>query len=310
MNVNNPMNVNNAMNVNNSMNVNNAMNVNNPMNVNPIVSCPINVPQNKSKKVLFTFLVPKIPKITIPTFPNPIEYIKKKFTFDMKSFKIMIIAMLNVLATQEGQRLFKSLLKALDPAMKIFTDELEKNINKNKPKIALVLKGLLDPLASAARDAMGIIPGFGELIAVYLAIKNTVLSVANGANVMSSTVDNFVTIPLKKVFKTTHEAINNANEMKDDANEVQKDLNNILKLCREFHKESQKVQKMVDNGTSLDTMLEQPRDIPRDIPAITDETKKVKGGGQHIVKSTTRRINKWVKRFNNTVTRKNMNIYF
>ena len=121
----------------------------------------------------------------------------------------------------------------------------------------------------------------------------------NGANLFSSTIDNFVTIPVSKVLKTTHESIKHASEMKDDANNVKNDLNNILKLCSEFHKETNKINSKVKNGHSADSLLVQ-QPTPQAPAVHSGGAKNHSHRHRHAIHNSTRRIKKWVKRFSNT----------
>jgi hypothetical protein len=269
---------------------------------NKVVTCSTsNTNAEMNKTTILKFVIPNFPTIHMPNFSflNPIEYIKKKFTFDMKSFKIMIIALLNVLSTPDGKEFFKSLLRALDPTIKIFTDEVIINVRKNKPKLVMLIKELGEPVGQAIRDSLGTIPVFGEAVGAFLALKNSIMAALKGANLISSTVDNFVTIPMSKVLKTTHQALRNASDAKDDANAVNKDIENILKMCNQYHKEMDKIKNAMDRGSSPESLMKKPDIEPE---------KKMNGGKQRVMlHNSTRRMKRWVKRFSNINSNANAN---
>ena len=269
---------------------------------NKVVTCSTsNTNAEMNKTTILKFVIPNFPTIHMPnlSFINPIEYIKKKLTFDINSFKIMIIAMLNVLSTPDGKEFFKSLLRALDPTIKIFTDEIMINVRKNKPKLVMLIKELGEPVGQAIRDSLGTIPVFGEAVGAFLALKNSIMAALKGANLISSTVDNFVTIPMSKVLKTTHQALRNASDAKDDANAVNKDIENILKMCNQYHKEMDKIKNAMDRGSSPESLMKKPDIEPE---------KKMNGGKQRVMlHNSTRRMKRWVKRFSNINSNANAN---
>ena len=287
------------MNGANNTNVgNNTNELNKTMNGNKLYS-------NNGKKVVISIPIPQV------TMPNPFSFVKNKINdaknkindaknklLQLQNLKYAAIAMINVLATKEGQELFKSLLKAIEPSMKLFTDEMLIQVEKNKPKIVELVKEFGQPVSQAVRETMGTIPGIGEGLAAYLALKNTVLASLNGANLASSVVDNFAIYPAMKILKETGETMKHVSELKDEADSVKKDFNNILQLFDKIDKETSKIEKMANNGSSLETLLnKQPASVPP----------QIKGGmrrRQDIIRNSTKRIKKWVERFTNTTLKR------
>jgi hypothetical protein len=260
------------------------------------------------------------------TIPNPLSFVKNKIDdvinklLQLQNLKYAAIAMINILATKEGQELFKSLLKGIEPSMKLFIDEMLIQVEKNKPKIVELVKELGQPVSQAIRDSIGIIPGVGEGLALYLALKNTVLASLNGANLVSTVVDNFIINPAMKILKETDKTMKHISELKDEADSVKKDFNNILQLFDKIDKETSKIEKMVNNGSSLETLLNTrpitttttaptttaPAPAPAPAPATAAPTTAptTKGGmrrRQNIIRNSTKRIKKWVKRFTRNI---------
>ena len=277
---------------------NNTNELNKTMNGNKLYS-------NNGKKVVISIPIPKV------TMPNPFSFVKNKINdaknkindaknklLQLQNLKYAAIAMINVLATKEGQELFKSLLKGIEPSMKLFTDEMLIQVEKNKPKIVELVKEFGQPVSQAVRETMGTIPGVGEGLAAYLALKNTVLASLNGANLASTVVDNFAISPAMKILKETGETMKHVSELKDEADSVKKDFNNILQLFDKIDKETSKIEKMANNGSSLETLLnKQPASVPP----------QIKGGmrrRQDIIRNSTKRIKKWVERFTNTTLKR------
>jgi hypothetical protein len=253
---------------------------------------------NNGKKVVISIPIPQV------TMPNPFSFVKNKIDdvknkmndaknklLQLQNLKYAAIAMINILATKEGQELFKSLLKGIEPSMKLFTDEMLIQVEKNKPKIVELVKEFGQPVSQAVRETMGTIPGVGEGLALYLALKNTALASLNGANLASTVVDNFAISPAMKILKETGQTMKHISELKDEADSVKKDFNNILQLFDKIDKETSKIEKMANNGSSLETLLnKQPENVPQ----------KIKGGmrrRQDIIRNSTKRIKKWVGRF-------------
>jgi len=260
-----------------------------------------------------------IPQITIP---NPLSFVKNKIDdvinklLQLQNLKYAAIAMINILATKEGQELFKSLLKGIEPSMKLFIDEMLIQVEKNKPKIVELVKELGQPVSQAIRDSIGIIPGVGEGLALYLALKNTALASLNGANLASTVVDNFAISPTMKILKETDKTMKHISELKDEADSVKKDFNNILQLFDKIDKETSKIEKMANNGSSLETLLithPKTTTAPKTTAAPTAAAPKTttttaapptKGGmrrRQNIIRNSTKRIKKWVKRFTRNI---------
>lgn len=260
-----------------------------------------------------------IPQITIP---NPLSFVKNKIDdvinklLQLQNLKYAAIAMINILATKEGQELFKSLLKGIEPSMKLFIDEMLIQVEKNKPKIVELVKELGQPVSQAIRDSIGIIPGVGEGLALYLALKNTVLASLNGVNLVSTVVDNFIINPAMKILKETDKTMKHISELKDEADSVKKDFNNILQLFDKIDKETSKIVKMANNGSSLETLLithPKTTTAPKTTAAPTAAAPKTttttaapptKGGmrrRQNIIRNSTKRIKKWVKRFTRNI---------
>jgi len=240
--------------------------------------------------------------VKIPTNPIPgmIEKVKQKIT-DVNNIKFVVISLVNVLATKKGQQLFKSLLKVIDPTMKMLTDEILRNVEKNKPEMVKVVNELGQPVSQAIRETMGTIPGFGEGLAAYLALKNAILSSLNGANVAASFVDNLVVVPVSNVLKPTQESIKHAYELGNDLNNLNGDLKNMMELFNEVNCEAEKLQKMSEKGSSIDSLL----NVPDNNTHINNNVKKIGGEKEkrhrrHIINKSTRRIKKWVSRFKNT----------
>jgi hypothetical protein len=249
------------------------------------------------------------------TIPNPLSFVINKL-LQLQNLKYAAIAMINILATKEGQELFKSLLKGIEPSMKLFIDEMLIQVEKNKPKIVELVKELGQPVSQAIRDSIGIIPGVGEGLALYLALKNTVLASLNGANLVSTVVDNFIINPAMKILKETDKTMKHISELKHEADSVKKDFNNILQLFDKIDKETSKIEKMANNGSSLETLLiTHPKTTtaptttaaptaPAPTAAPTTTTAPTKGGmrrRQNIIRNSTKRIKKWVKRFTRNI---------
>jgi hypothetical protein len=266
------------------------------------------------------------------TIPNPLSFVINKL-LQLQNLKYAAIAMINILATKEGQELFKSLLKGIEPSMKLFIDEMLIQVEKNKPKIVELVKELGQPVSQAIRDSIGIIPGVGEGLALYLALKNTVLASLNGANLVSTVVDNFIINPAMKILKETDKTMKHISELKHEADSVKKDFNNILQLFDKIDKETSKIEKMANNGSSLETLLiTHPKTTtaptttaaptapaPTAAPTTTTTpttpttpttttttttTAPTKGGmrrRQNIIRNSTKRIKKWVKRFTRNI---------
>ena len=261
-----------------------------------------------------------IPQITIP---NPLSFVKNKIDYvinkllQLQNLKYAAIAMINILATKEGQELFKSLLKGIEPSMKLFIDEMLIQVEKNKPKIVELVKELGQPVSQAIRDSIGIIPGVGEGLALYLALKNTVLASLNGVNLVSTVVDNFIINPAMKILKETDKTMKHISELKDEADRVKKEFNDILQLFDKIDKETSKIEKMANNGSSLETLLithPKTTTAPKTTAAPTAAAPKTtttttaapptKGGmrrRQNIIRNSTKRIKKWVKRFTRNI---------
>jgi len=265
--------------------------------------------------------------------PSIYDFIKAPQMPDIQ-FKYIIIAMLRIFSTPDGLALLKSSLNVIDPALKIFTEKMGESINKNRDKFESIVKDMTIPIASAVRDAMGTIPGFGEGLAVYLVVKNIITSVVNGANLFSSTVDIAFTIPLKQIFEEVHKSLKNASELKNDINLVNDDLKNILTLFNKINEETQKIQTMVETGTDMNSLLTNKvnaaanaatnkvaNKVASTANKVANATNKVanavatnaaavaaiKIGGSSsssnkmIIKKSIRRINKWVRKFKGTI---------
>ncbi len=213
----------------------------------PKVEIPkVNVPKVEIPKV-------NIPKVAMPQLPaSPIN---------PNTFKVLIVAISNVLAKPEGRALLKQSLKMLDPAIKMLTDEMVINIRKNNPKLVTVLREFGTPVASAARDTMGMVPGVGEALSVYLAAKNVSRSMASGANMFSSIVDSFLTVPLTKVFKQSLESLENAKKLKKGIDGMSDELKSSLKLINEFEKETTKISAMVNSGVNVNSLMAVPQQV-------------------------------------------------
>lgn len=323
--VSNAINASNAIDSSNAINASGNLNASNPTDVsgnlnasNPHVNASnaINTSGNLNAsnvggKKVETVLRIRIPNLSdifgsvkMPTNPIPgmIEKVKQKLT-DINNLKFVVISLVNVLATKKGQELFKSLLKVIDPTMKMLTDEILKNVEKNKPEMVKVINELGQPVSQAIRETMGTVPGLGEGLAAYLALKNAILSSLNGANVASSFVDNLVVVPVSNVLKPTQESIKHAYELGNDLNNLNGDLKNMMELFNQVNCETEKLQKMSEKGSSVDSLL----NVPDDNAPINNEpinnAKKVGGRlrhSRHIIKKITRRIKKWVRRFKNT----------
>jgi len=261
-----------------------------------------NVNNNNNNNVVIRNPIPQI------TIPNPLSFVKNKIDYvinkllQLQNLKYAAIAMINILATKEGQELFKSLLKGIEPSMKLFIDEMLIQVEKNKPKIVELVKELGQPVSQAIRETMGTIPGVGEGLALYLALKNTALASLNGANLVSTVVDNFIINPAMKILKETDKTMKHISELKDEADSVKKDFNNILQLFDKIDKETSKIEKMVNNGSSLETLLN-TRPITT-AQALAPAPTPTKGGmrrRQNIIRNSTKRIKKWVKRFTRNI---------
>jgi hypothetical protein len=262
--------------------------------------------------------IPKaiMPKIAMPQLPaSPIN---------PNTIKILIVSISNVLAKPEGRALLKQSLKMLDPAIKMLTDEMVINIRKNNPKLITVLREFGTPVASAARDTMGMVPGFGEALSVYLAAKNVSLSVSSGANMFSSIVDSFLTVPLTKVFKQSLESLENAKKLKKGIDGMSDELKSSLKLINEFEKETTKISSMVNSGVNVNSLmgsntlpltmaqqpltLTQPINMANKMPltlankmplTLANKSPIIKGGStsKTVIKKTTKRMRQTIKRF-------------
>jgi hypothetical protein len=236
-----------------------------------------------------------------------------RMRFNKDSLKMLIVAVTNVLSKPEGQALLKSSLKIIDPTLKMFTDEVVRSIKKNKPKLMHTIKDMAIPVATVIRNAMGTIPGFSEGLAAYLAVKNVLLTTANGVNLFSATVNSFFTMPLKKIFKQTHESIVNVIKLKDDVGMINNDVTNVMKLFSQFDKEASKIQNMMMNGSNLNSLLTHNTNMvganmmpnmvgSNMMPNMVPNMNMV--GGNNIIKKSTQRINKWVRKFKGTIKNK------
>ena len=273
----------------------------------------VNIPKVNIPKVE----IPKatMPKVAMPQLPaSPIN---------PNTFKVLIVAISNVLAKPEGRALLKQSLKMLDPAIKMLTDEMVINIRKNNPKLVTVLREFGTPVASAARDTMGMVPGVGEALSVYLAAKNVSMSMASGANMFSSIVDSFLTVPLTKVFKQSLESLENAKKLKKGIDGMSDELKSSLKLINEFEKETTKISAMVNSGVNVNSLMAVPQQINMAQPlalakpintankmpvtiakplALANKMPVIKGGsaGKTVIKKTTKRMRQTIKRFYTT----------
>jgi hypothetical protein len=258
----------------------------------------------------------QMPQMQMPQMQMP-QPKMPRMRFNKDSLKMLIVAVTNVLSKPEGQALLKSSLKIIDPTLKMFTDEVVRSIKKNKPKIIHVIKDMAIPVATVIRNAMGTIPTFSEVLALYLAVKNVLLTTASGVNLFSATVNSFFTMPLKKIFKQTHESIVNVIKLKDDVGMINNDVKNVMKLFSQFDKEASKIQGMMANGSNLNSLLTHPNAnmMPNMVGAnmvganLVGQNMMVGPnmmmvGGNNIIKKSTQRINKWVRKFKGTIKNK------
>jgi hypothetical protein len=184
---------------------------------------------------------------------------------------------------------------------------------------------------------MGMVPGFGEALSVYLAVKNVSLSVSSGANMFSSIVDSFLTVPLTKVFKQSLESLENAKKLKKGIDGMSDELKSSLKLINEFEKETTKISSMVNSGVNVNslmgsntlplTMAQQPLTMANKMPLtlakpinmankmpltlaqqpitlakpinMSNKSPIIKGGStsKTVIKKTTKRMRQTIKRF-------------
>ena len=234
------------------------------------------------------------------------------------SLKIAIIAVTNVLASVKGQALLKESLKIIDPTVKLLTDEIIISIRNNNTRLLSVLKEFATPVATAIRDAMGAIPGFGEGLGIYLAAKNASLSFINGVNMFSSIADSFITIPLNKIFNQTFISIEHAKELKGNINNMSREVKSALQLINEIDKETEKIGSMINTGTDINSLItKQQNIISNKVTSVADKVtsvaeqavsnkvesvadKLITGGklsSQSIIKNTTKRIRHSLKHF-------------
>lgn len=296
----------------------------------------VNIPKATMQNVnIPKATMPNMPKVTIPNMQNvniPKVTIPKatmpKFAMPQlpaspinpNTIKVLIVSISNVLAKPEGRALLKQSLKMLDPAIKMLTDEMVINIRKNNPKLVTVLREFGTPVASAARDTMGMVPGFGEALSVYLAAKNVSLSMSSGANMFSSIVDSFLTVPLTKVFKRSLESLENAKKLKKGIDGMSDELKSSLKLINEFDKETTKISAMVNSGVNVNSLMgsnispitmanKMPLTMANKMPvtmaqplALANKSPIIKGGsaGKTVIKKTTKRMRQTIKRFYTT----------
>jgi hypothetical protein len=283
----------------------------------------VNIPKATMPKV-------NIPKVNMPTIPKFAMPQLPASPINPNTIKVLIVSISNVLAKPEGRALLKQSLKMLDPAIKMLTDEMVINIRKNNPKLVTVLREFGTPVASAARDTMGMVPGFGEALSVYLAAKNVSLSMASGANMFSSIVDSFLTVPLTKVFKQSLESIENVKKLKKGIDGMSDELKSSLKLINEFEKETTKISAMVNSGVNVKSLmgsnispiaLAQPINMANKMPLalaqpitmakplslaqpinMANKMPIIKGGsaGKTVIKKTTKRMRQTIKRFYTT----------
>jgi hypothetical protein len=192
------------------------------------------------------------------------------------SLKIAIIAVTNVLASVKGQALLKESLKIIDPTVKLLTDEIIISIRNNNTRLLSVLKEFATPVATAIRDAMGAIPGFGEGLGIYLAAKNASLSFINGVNMFSSIADSFITIPLNKIFNQTFISIEHAKELKGNINNMSREVKSALQLINEIDKETEKIGSMINTGTDINSLItKQQNIISNKVTSVADKVTSV-----------------------------------
>ena len=254
----------------------------------------------------------QMPQMQIPEQIQIPQPKMPRMRFNKDSLKMLIVAVTNVLSKPEGQALLKSSLKIIEPTLNLFTDEVVRSIKKNKPKIIHVIKDMAIPVATVIRNAMGTIPTFSEVLAIYLAVKNVLLTTASGVNLFSATVNSFFTMPLKRIFKETHESIVNVIKLKDDVGMINNDVKNVMKLFSQFDKEASKIQGMMANGSNLNSLLTHPNAnmMPNMVGANLVGQNMMVGpnmmmvGGNNIIKKSTQRINKWVRKFKGTIKNK------
>ena len=238
--------------------------------------------------------------------------------------KTLFIAIVNVLLTPQGKLLMQNSIKVITPAMDLIGKEIIKGIKSNKGKLAEGLKELGKPMVDVLRGLLGTVPVVGNAINVFLAVKDVVNSVIKGTNLISATLDHMLLIPLKTALKPAHLALIHSMDLKHEFKGIGVDFFKFLKLCND---EWAKVQRMELQG--IDTTMMLKNNALRSVAnaaasasasanaaaVIDDTTKKAiqdqdeitwcsggSGSDNHrkrlkIIKNSTNRINKTIKRF-------------
>lgn len=229
----------------------------------------------------------------------------------ISNIKYISIAIINVFSTNEGKILFKSLLKAIEPSFNLFTNEIILQIKNNKHKIIELFKEFSDPVSKAIRNSMGTIPGFGEVLATYLSLKNIFFSVLNGSNLISTIIETIAINPLSNSIKKLRETIKKLYLLKDESNILNNEFNNVLKLVCLINNESKKIEQLINKGDNPINLI-QNNNILNNNNIINNNTQN--GGNKRNksffniknkkyiknIKNTTRRIKKSIINFFNT----------
>lgn len=232
----------------------------------------------------------------------------------ISNIKYISIAIINVFSTNEGKILFKSLLKAIEPTFNLFTNEIILQIKNNKHKIIELFKEFSDPVSKAIRNSMGTIPGFGEVLATYLSLKNIFFSVLNGSNLISTIIETIAINPLSNSIKKLRETIKKLYLLKDESNFLNNEFNNVLKLVCLINNESKKIEQLINKGDNPINLIQNNNNILNNNilnnnNIINNNTQN--GGNKYFfniknkkyiknIKNTTRRIKKSIINFFNT----------
>lgn len=166
--------------------------------------------------------------------------------------KVFIVSLVNIFATNEGRFLLRSVIKLMEPTVKIFLEELIRNIDKNKPLLIRSINAFLKPAVSAVIDTLRSIPAAGEVLSGVIAIRNLLLAVINGSNLFSASVDNLITSPLKELLKQTHVSYVN---LKDLDKERRESVISLLKLIEQYNMKKIEIEEGMRNGVDIKKFL-------------------------------------------------------
>ena len=295
----------------------------------PSVNMNMNMPDIKMNMNMPSI---NMPSINMPNMSMNMPDIKMNMPninmigYKQNVMKTLFIAIINVLLTPQGKLLMQNSTKVITPAMDLIGKEIIKGIKSNKGKLAEGLKELGKPMVDVLRGLLGTVPVVGNAINVFLAVKDVVNSVIKGTNLISATLDHMLLIPLKTALKPAHLALIHSMDLKHEFKGIGVDFFKFLKLCND---EWAKVQRMELQGIDTTMMLKNnalrsvanaaasasaSANANANAAAVIDDTTKkaiqdqdeitwCSGGSDNhrkrlkIIKNSTNRINKTIKRF-------------